>query len=112
MGRKKPRRRKYKAQSVPAHRGYGVSVAANDSERPSGELLGILRRWLEQGVHNGVLRRHAMPEAVVVMLGAVVIRPATYGHLLKSMEPKRSRIAARKVWETDVRAVIRGAFAP
>jgi hypothetical protein len=89
-----------------------VSVAATDSERPGGELLGILGRWLEQGVRRGVLRRHAMPEAVIVMLGAIVIRPATYGHLLKSLEPKRSRLAARKAWESELRAVIRGAFAP
>jgi AcrR family transcriptional regulator len=92
--------------------GYGVSVAATDRERPGGELLGILSRWLEQGVQRGVLRRHAMPEAVIVMLGAIVIRPATYGHLLKSLEPKRSRLAARKAWEAELRLVIRGAFAP
>jgi hypothetical protein len=69
-------------------------------------------RWLEQGVRKGVLHRHAMPEAVVIMLGAIVIRPATYGHLLDSMEPKRSRVAARKAWEAELRAVVRGAFAP
>ena len=92
--------------------GYSVSVAATDRERPGGELLGILSGWLEQGVQRGVLRRHAIPEAVIVMLGAIVIRPATYGHLLKSLEPKRSRLAARKAWEAELRLVIRGAFAP
>ena len=92
--------------------GYSVSVAATDRERPGGELLGILSRWLEQGVQRGVLRRHAIPEAVIVMLGAILIRPATYGHLLKSLEPKRSRLAARKAWEAELRLVIRGAFAP
>jgi AcrR family transcriptional regulator len=92
--------------------GFGVSVPATDKTRPGGELLGVLSQLLEQGVRKGAIRRHAMPEAVVIMLGAIVVRPATYGHLLKTMEPKRSRQVARKAWETELRAVIRGAFAP
>lgn len=92
--------------------GYAVSVSANDRDRPGGELLAVLSRWLGQGVRKGVLRRHAMPEAIIIVLGAILIRPATYGHLLASMEPKRSRRAARRAWETELRAVIRGAFTP
>ncbi len=92
--------------------GFGVSVPATDTNRPGGRFLGLLRAWLGEGVRRGALRKHAMPDAVIIMLGAILLRPATYGHLLLSMEPKRSRIAARKTWETELRAAVRGAFAP
>jgi hypothetical protein len=75
-------------------------------------LLALLREWLGQGVRRGALRRHAMPDAVVILFGAILLRPATYGHLLASMEPKRSRVAARNAWQKELRAAVRGAFAP
>lgn len=92
--------------------GFAVSVSAVDTSRPGGALLGILRDWLEAGVRRGALRKHAMPEAVVILLGAILVRPATYGYLFASLEPKRARAAARKAWEKELRAAIRGAFAP
>ena len=92
--------------------GFGVSVPVTDTERPGGRLLALLREWLGQGVRRGALRRHAMPDAVVILFGAILLRPATYGHLLASMEPKRSRVAARKAWQRELRAAVRGAFAP
>jgi AcrR family transcriptional regulator len=91
--------------------GFGVSVPVTNTNRPGGRLLGLLREWLGKGVRCGALRKHAMPDAVIILLGAVLLRPATYGHLLASMEPKRSRAAARKSWETELRAAVRGAFA-
>ena len=75
-------------------------------------MLALLRDWLGEGVRRGALRKHAMPDAVIIMLGAVLLRPATYTYLLASMEPKRSRIAARSAWEQELRACVRGAFAP
>jgi AcrR family transcriptional regulator len=92
--------------------GFGVSVPANDTNRPGGRLLGLLREWLGEGVRRVAFRKHAMPDAVIILLGAILLRPATYGHLLASIEPKRSRIAARKAWEGELRAAVRGAFAP
>ena len=92
--------------------GFGVSVPASDTSRPGGKLLAYLRKWLGEGVRRGALRRHAMPDAVIILLGAILLRPATYGHLLASIEPKRSRAAARKAWESELRAAVRGAFAP
>jgi AcrR family transcriptional regulator len=92
--------------------GFGVSVSATDASRPGGRLLTLLRAWLADGVRRGALRKHAMPEAVIILLGAVLLRPATYGHLLASMEPKRTRLAARNAWERELRAIVRGAFAP
>jgi AcrR family transcriptional regulator len=92
--------------------GFAVSVPATDTSRPGGALLANLRSWLESGVRGGALREHAMPEAVVILLGAILIRPATRGHLLESMEPKRSVTAARTAWEKELRAAVRGAFAP
>lgn len=92
--------------------GFGVSVPATDTSRPGGRLLALLREWLAEGVRRGALRKHAMPDAVIIMLGAMLLRPATYGHLLASTEPKRSRVAARKAWERELRATVRGIFAP
>ncbi|MEQ1489136.1 MAG: TetR/AcrR family transcriptional regulator [Terricaulis sp.] len=90
----------------------GVSVPATDLSRPGGQFLILLRTWLGKGARSGALRKHAVPDAVIILLGAVLLRPATYGHLLLSMEPKRSRIAARKAWERELRASVRGAFSP
>ena len=92
--------------------GFGVSVPITDSRRPGGRLLGLLREWLAEGVRRGALRKHTMPDSLIIRFGTVLLRPATYGHLLASMEPKRSRVAARKAWERELRAAVRGAFAP
>ena len=92
--------------------GFGVSVSATDTTRPGGRLLSLLHTWLAEGVRRGVFRKHAMPEALIILLGAVLLRPATYGDLLASMEPKRTRLAARSAWERELRVTVRGAFAP
>jgi AcrR family transcriptional regulator len=92
--------------------GFAVSVPATDTSRPGGALLAGLRSWLAAGVRDGVLRPHAMPEAFVILLGALLIRPATRGHLLASLEPDRTPAAARAAWEQELRAAVRGAFAP
>jgi len=92
--------------------GFKVSVPATDKSRPGGKLLALLRARLDDATNHGRLRKHATPEALVIILGAIVVRPATYGHLFKTLEPKRRRKAARAAWEQELRAVIRGAFAP
>lgn len=92
--------------------GFGVSVPARDTSRPGGKLLARLSAWLADGARRGALRKHAMPEAIVILFGAILLRPATYRHLLASLEPKRSRAAAAKAWEQELRAAVRGAFAP
>ena len=92
--------------------GFGVSVPAKDASRPGGRLLARLSAWLADGARRGALRKHAMPEAAVILFGAILLRPATYGHLLASLEPKRSCALAAKAWEQELRAAVRGAFAP
>jgi AcrR family transcriptional regulator len=92
--------------------GFAVSVPASDTSRPGGALLARLRNWLDAGVRDGVLRDHASPEGLVILLGAVLLRPATRGYLLTSLEPKRTLAAARAAWEGELRATIRGVFAP
>jgi AcrR family transcriptional regulator len=92
--------------------GFGISVAALDTKRPGGQLFAQLHAWLAEGVRGGALRKHALPDGVIILFGAILLRPATYGYLLASLEPKRSRIAARKAWETELRAAVHGAFAP
>lgn len=92
--------------------GFGISVRATDINRPGGSLLGLLGAWLGDGVRRGTLRAHEMPDAVIILFGALLLRPATYGYLLATLEPKRSRSAARKAWEMELRTAVRGAFAP
>jgi AcrR family transcriptional regulator len=92
--------------------GFSVSVSAADASRPGGKLLGLLSAWLQAGVRAGVLRTHAMPDAMIILFGAVLLRPATYGHLLASLEPARTAGAAADAWERELRAAVRGAFEP
>ena len=92
--------------------GFAVSGPASDTSRPGGALVSLLNGWLEAGVRDGVLRRHAMPEAVVILFGAILIRPATRGHLLATLEPERTASEARAAWEGELRATVLGAFAP
>jgi AcrR family transcriptional regulator len=92
--------------------GFDVSVPATDARRPSGQVFTILRAWLDDGVRRGGLRKHAMPDAAVILLGAVLLRPATYGHLLASLEPRRTRDMALKAWQAELRIAVRGAFSP
>ena len=92
--------------------GQGFSASATDTTRPGGRLLEVMQQWLGDGARRGDLRRHATPDAVIILLGAVLLRPATYGYLLASLEPTGSRAAARETWLLELRAAVRGAFAP
>jgi AcrR family transcriptional regulator len=92
--------------------GFDLSIPATDTTRPGGRLLALLSGWLADGARRGAFRKHAMPDAVIILLGAVLLRPATYGHLLATLEPNRSQSGARKAWEQELRESIRGAFAP
>ena len=91
---------------------FAVSVRATDMRRPAGRLVALLNDWLARGMRSGALRRHESPEALVLLIGAVLLRPATYGHLLVSQEPRRPRGKARQSWERELRAAVRGLFAP
>jgi AcrR family transcriptional regulator len=90
--------------------GFSPSAPAADRNRPHGQLLQTVSRWLASGSQHGVLRKHAQPEAIITLFGAVLLRPATYGHLLHSLEPKRDKEAARRAWARELRAFVRGAF--
>lgn len=92
--------------------GDASSAPAQDPSRPHGRLLAGLSAWLDQGMRSGALRVHAMPDAIVVLLSLLLIRPATFGYLLRSLEKKRSRALARRAWEQELRSAIRGVFAP
>jgi AcrR family transcriptional regulator len=92
--------------------GFSVGVPATDISRPGGAMIMGLRAWLDAGVRAGTLRHHASPESLVILFGAILIRPATRGYLLATLEPERPPSAARQAWEQELRTAIRGAFAP
>ena len=91
---------------------FAVSVRADDTRRPTGRLVTLVSEWLARGMRAGEFRAYEDPEALVLLIGAVLLRPATFGHLLASHEPKRSREKARRAWARELRAAIRGAFGP
>ena len=95
-----------------ANASFSVSVRADDTRRPTGRLVTLVSAWLARGMRAGDLRPHQNPEALVFLIGAVLLRPATFGHLLASQEPRRSRDKARRAWERELRAAVRGAYAP
>ncbi len=90
---------------------FSVGVRADDPRRPAGRLVLFVREWLARAERVRAIRRHADPDALVILIGALVLRPATHGHLLASLEPRRSRASARAAFEHELRAVVRGAFA-
>lgn len=92
--------------------GFVVSVSAKDTSRPGGELLTRFSGWLDDGVRNGELRRHSIPDALIMITGTLLLRPATRGYFLNSLEPKRSGSAARDAWLAELRIAISGFFAP
>lgn len=92
--------------------GVRISVPATDQRRPAGKMIAAVREQLNDAVKAGRIRKHATPEALVILIGATVLRPATYGFLLKTLEPPRRHAAARAAWEQELRLTIRGAFAP
>jgi AcrR family transcriptional regulator len=91
---------------------FSVGVRADDPQRPAGRLVLFVRQWLARAERARAIRRHADPDALVILIGALVLRPATHGHLLASLEPRRSRASARAAFERELRAVVRGAFTP
>jgi len=95
-----------------ANENFVVSVRADDARRPAGRLAPLVSEWLARGARSGAFRRHEDPEALILLMGAVLLRPATFGHLLRSREPKRRRARAREAWERELSAAVRGAFAP
>jgi AcrR family transcriptional regulator len=95
-----------------ANASFAVSVRADDTRRPTGRLVTLVSDWLARGVRAGELRPYEDPEALVLLIGAVLLRPATFGHLLATQEPRRSREKARQAWSRELRAAVRGAFAP
>lgn len=91
---------------------FKVAVPMTDKSRPAGALIATLRARLDDAAKRGHIRKHATPDALVIVIAAVIMRPATNGYLFKSLEPKRNRQAARDAWEQELRAAIRGIFAP
>ncbi len=91
---------------------FKIAVPMSDKSRPAGAMIATLRARLDDAAKHGRIRKHATPDALVIAIAAIVIRPATYGYLFKSLEPKRRSEDARAAWEHELRTAIRGVFAP
>jgi len=92
--------------------GFDVSLPIDAPGAPSGDLYRTLVDLIAAARSGGEIRALAWPEAFVAIVGAVALRPATYGSFLHSQEPKRSDAAARRAWEQEIRRMLSGFLAP
>lgn len=92
--------------------GFQVSVDAQDTTRPGGALLASIKQQLDSAVAAGTVRPLAMPDALIMLIGALMLRPATRGYFLISLEPKQSATKAKDAWIGELRATVRRMLAP
>ncbi|MBW2244501.1 MAG: TetR/AcrR family transcriptional regulator [Deltaproteobacteria bacterium] len=97
---------------VDAATGFDVSLPVDTIGEPSGNLYRQIAELVGQAREAGEIRDIAWPDAFVAAMGAVILRPATYGSLLTSQEPECSAADARRAWRTEVRSLVRGILAP
>lgn len=97
-----------------------VSPEIEESAIPEGlesterQLFGTIGLWLERARRAGVIRRVHVRQALVNLLGVFLFYPAVapdeFGHELIGADP--SSTAAMRARKTELRAFLRGAFAP
>ncbi len=88
--------------------GFDVSLPINAVGAPSGEVYRGVVGLLDRARAAGEIREVAWPDAFVAVMGAVVLRPATFRSLLASQESDRTDDAARRAWADEVRVLLRG----
>ncbi len=92
--------------------GFQISVDANDPSRPSSALLALIKDQIEAAVAAGSVRPLAMPDALIMLISALMFRPATRGYFLISLEPRISNAKAKKVWLNELRQTVGGILKP
>lgn len=92
--------------------GFQVSVDAQDVSRPGGALLALIKGQIDGAIAAGSVRPLAMPDALIILISALMFRPATRGYFLISLEPRKSDAAAKKAWLEELRATVRGTLSP
>lgn len=58
------------------------------------------------------LRPHALVDVMVTLVGAILMRPATFGYFLASMDDDRPRPEAFQSWENELRYGVQGLLSP
>lgn len=91
--------------------GFDVSLPADAVGEPSGEVFRRIVDLIDQARRVGEIRDVAWPEAFVAAVGAIALRPATYGSFLSSQEPERTADEARRAWQREVGVLIHGMLA-
>jgi len=91
--------------------GYSVNLAAQ-IEHPAAKLVGNLLLWFARAQETGAIRPVAPLDALINILALVVVRPATEGYFLHSLERNVNDAVRRHASEAELRAAISGAFAP
>ncbi len=78
------------------------------------QIFGTIGAWLEKARRAGIIRRVHVRQALVNLLGVFLLYPAIspdeFGHELLGTDP--SSQAATRARKTELRAFLRGAFAP
>jgi len=99
--------------SVPGTKsGFQVSVGPADAHRPSWRALQLVLDWLGRAGRAGVIRAFDPVESCVAFLGMILLRPATQGSLLSSIERERSAESLQAVRDPMLEAALRGALVP
>lgn len=87
-------------------------VSADETARPSVQLLTILADGIARARRVGSIRRVEVLEALVNIIAVVLLRPATAGSWLASEDRKRTAATRRRARRREVEAFLRGALAP
>lgn len=97
-----------------------VSPDLEESATPEGlaslerQIFGIIGAWLDKARQAGIIRRVHVRQALVNLLGVFLLYPAVapdeFGQELVGGDPTAA--AAMRARKTELRAFLRGAFAP
>ena len=93
--------------------GFSYSVRLSDEpEHMAAITIRAVEKWLAAAQSNGSIRKVDPIDAIVNILALTIVRPATSKYFLNSVDPNRSASDRQQAAKRELRATIRGAFAP
>lgn len=93
--------------------GFSHSVKLNETpDHPAAQTVRMVLEWFEAAQWNGSIRPVSPVDAIVNLSALAIVRPATAGHFLHSLETHTSRQEHQHTAEKELALAIRGMFAP
>lgn len=90
---------------------YSIKLSEN-TDHPAAQMVRRVVDWIALAQSNGSIRPVAPIDAIVNLLALAIVRPATAGYFLHSLDAHQSTEERQRTAESELRAAIRGAFAP